>query len=138
VQAGDLAEGRRSDARERLRVGLRGDVDVAALGVREDEQAAVACVVDRLLQRAPAGRAEALEAGELRLDGDAGGARRVDGRRAVRGDRSGGALGRRSVRGRRRRGLPPQPSGVRVEPQDDLGLALGNQGLQPVCEVRTG
>jgi hypothetical protein len=38
--------------------------------------------------------AEALEAGELGLDGDAGGARGIDGRRAVRRDRDGGALGR--------------------------------------------
>jgi hypothetical protein len=37
--------------------------------------------------------AEALEAGELGLDGDAGRARGVDGRRAVHRDRDGGALG---------------------------------------------
>jgi hypothetical protein len=51
-------------------------------------------VLDDALERAPAGRAEALEAGELRLDCDAGGTCRLDGRRAVRGDRGGGALGR--------------------------------------------
>jgi hypothetical protein len=138
AKPGDLAERGRGCARERLGVGLGGDVDVAALGVGEDDQALLARVVDRVLERAPAGRAEALEAGELGLDRDARGTRGVDRRRAVRGDRGGGALGRRSVRGRRRRGLWPQPSGVRIEPQDDLGLALGNQGLQPVCEMRTG
>ena len=51
-------------------------------------------VLDQALERAPAVRAEALEAGQLRLDRDAGGAGRIDGRCAVRGDRDGGALGR--------------------------------------------
>jgi hypothetical protein len=51
-------------------------------------------VLDDLLQHAPAVRAEAFEAGKLRLDRDACGARGVEGRRAVRRDRDGGALGR--------------------------------------------
>ena len=51
-------------------------------------------VLDDALQRAPAVGAEALEAGELRLDRDAGGAGGVDDRRAVGRDRDGGALGR--------------------------------------------
>jgi hypothetical protein len=51
-------------------------------------------VRDDALERAPAGGAEALEAGQLRLDRDAGGSRRIDRRRAVRRDRDGGALGR--------------------------------------------
>jgi len=51
-------------------------------------------VLDHPLERAPAGSAEALEAGELRLDRDAGRTGRVDGGRAVRRDRDGGALGR--------------------------------------------
>jgi hypothetical protein len=42
----------------------------------------------------PAVGSETLEAGELRLDRDARGTRRVDGRRAMRRDRDGGALGR--------------------------------------------
>jgi hypothetical protein len=46
------------------------------------------------LQREPPGSAEALEAGELRLDRDAGGTGGVDGRGAVGRDRDGGALGR--------------------------------------------
>jgi hypothetical protein len=93
---------------------------------------------DDALEREPAVGAEALEAGELRLDGDAGGRRRVDGGLAVRRDRDGSALGRRPVRGRRRRGLRPEPRGVGVEPQDDLGLALRDEGVQPVGEVQTG
>jgi hypothetical protein len=51
-------------------------------------------VLDDARERVPAVGAEALEAGELRLGRDAGGTRRVDGRRAVRRDRDGGALGR--------------------------------------------
>jgi hypothetical protein len=51
-------------------------------------------VRDDAFERLPAVGAEALEAGELRLDRDAGGSRRVDGRRAVGRDRDGGALGR--------------------------------------------
>jgi hypothetical protein len=49
-------------------------------------------VVDSRLQRAPAGRAETFEARELRLDRDARGAGGIDRRRAVRGNRGGGAL----------------------------------------------
>jgi hypothetical protein len=51
-------------------------------------------VLDDALEGGPAMGAEALEAGELRLDRDAGGSGRVDGRRAVRRNRGGGALGR--------------------------------------------
>jgi hypothetical protein len=47
-----------------------------------------------VLQNAPAVGAETLEAGELRLDRDAGGAGGVDGRRKAGRDRDGGALGR--------------------------------------------
>ena len=93
ADAGDGAEGRRSSAGQRLAVGGRGDVDVAALGVGEDEQALCVRLLDDELQHAPAVGAEALEAGELRLDRDAGGPGGVDGRRAVRRDRDGGALG---------------------------------------------
>ena len=81
-------------AGQRLGVGGGGDVDVPALGVGQHEQALLLGVLDDACERAPAGGAEALEAGELRLDRDAGGTRRVDGRRAVRRDRDGGALGR--------------------------------------------
>jgi hypothetical protein len=95
-------------------------------------------VLDDELEGAPAGGAEALEAGELRLDRDTRRAGRVDRERAVRRDRDGGALGRGPVRGRRRLGLRPQTCGVGVEPQDDLGLALRDEGVQPVGEVLTG
>ena len=71
AEAGDAAARRRRGAEQRLGVGGGGDVDVAALAVGEDEQAGGAGVRDGRRQRLPAGRAEALEAGELRLDGDA-------------------------------------------------------------------
>jgi hypothetical protein len=51
-------------------------------------------VFDDAFERLPAVGAEALEAGQLGLDGDAGRSGRIDGRRAVRRDRGGGALGR--------------------------------------------
>ena len=77
-EAVDLAERRRRAAEERLGVGGGGDVDVAALGVGEHEQARVAGVRDGGVERGPAGGAEALEAGELRLDATHGGRGRVD------------------------------------------------------------
>jgi hypothetical protein len=77
-----------------LGIGGGGDVDVAALGVGQHEQPPLVGVLDDARERVPAVGAEALEAGELRLGRDAGGTRRVDGRRAVRRDRDGGALGR--------------------------------------------
>jgi hypothetical protein len=95
-------------------------------------------VLDRRLERFPAGSAEALEAGELRLDGDAGRARGVDRRGAVGADGGGGALSGCAGRFRGRGGLGPQAARVGVEPQDDLGLALRDEGTQPVAEVRTG
>jgi hypothetical protein len=95
-------------------------------------------VRDDALERVPAVSAEALEARELRLDRNAGRARRVDGRLAVRRDRDGGALGGRPVRGRRRLGLRPEPRRVGIQSQDQLGLALRDEGVQPVGEVQTG
>jgi hypothetical protein len=95
-------------------------------------------VRDDALECEPAWGAEALEARQLRLDRDAGRPGRVDGRLAMRRDRDGGALGRRPVRGRRRLGLRPEPRRVGIESQDDLGLALRDEGVQPVGEVQTG
>jgi hypothetical protein len=138
ADAGDGTEGRRSLAGQRLAVSGGRDVDVPALGVGEDEQALCVRMLYDQLQRAPTVRAEPLETRELRLDRDAGGPGGVDGCRAVRGDRGGGALGRRAVRGRRRLGLRPQTCGVGIEAQDDLGLPLRDEGVQPVSEMRTG
>jgi len=94
AEARDGAEGRGGLAGQGLAVGGGGDVDVAALGVGQDEQTLGLRLLDDEFEDAPAVGAEALEAGELRLDRDAGGAGGVDGRRAVRRDRDGGTLGR--------------------------------------------
>ena len=136
AEAGDVAERRRRDADERLAVGGGGDVDVAALGVGEHEQAGRVRVLDGRRQRGPAGRAEALEAGELRLDGDARRAGGVDDRAAVRGDGGRGALGGRAARGRGRDRGRPQALRVGVEPEHDLRLASRDGVGEPVAEVR--
>jgi hypothetical protein len=95
-------------------------------------------VLDGGLQRRPPGGAEALEARQLRLDDDARRSGCVDDGGAMRGDRRGGALRRRAVRGRRRGGLRPQAGRVGIQSEDDLGLALRDEGSQPVCEMPTG
>ena len=74
---------------------------VAALAVGEHEQAGRARVRAGRLEREPAGGAEALEAGELRLDRDAGRAGGVDQRAAVDEHGGGGLRGG----GRRARGV---------------------------------
>ena len=100
---------------ERLAVGGGADVDVAALAVGEHEQPGVARRSTGLRQRVPARRAEALEAGQLRLDRDAGRAGRVDDGSAVGRDGAGGALrrgsraGRPRVPGQRRAGSGSSP-----------------------------
>jgi hypothetical protein len=140
VDPGHRAERRVRAAEERLRVGLGGDADVAALGVGDDEQAGGARSAGHALERGPAGRAEALEAGDLRLDRDAGGRRRGDQRRAVRDDDLGRALGGAAVAGVGGQGLRPHPRGVGIEPEDDLRLALADACCEPGGEalVRDG
>ena len=90
---GDRAPGGRRLADQRLRVGGGGDRDVAALAVGDHQQPGLAGGVAGLFQRRPAGGAEALEAGELRLYRDAGRAGPLDQRAAVVGDRGGRQLG---------------------------------------------
>ena len=118
----EARDGRRTASaprrRQRLGVGGGGDVDVAALAVGDAraDRCSRACST-AALQRLAAGRAEALEARELRLDRDAGGARRVDQPPALRGDRGGGALGGRPVRGRRRGGQGHSRAGSGSSPR---------------------
>jgi hypothetical protein len=83
------------------------------------------------VERPPAGRAQTLEAGELGLDRDAGGAGRGDQLAAVRGDRLGGGAGR--VRG------IADDAGIEggwigVETETDLAAALRSECRQPVGE----
>ena len=90
-------------------------------------------------ERRPAGGAEALEAGELRLDRDDRSRDGVDHGAAV-GQHGRGARGRRRPRtgGADASAAGPQPRGVGIEPDDDLRLAPGDEAGQPVGEVRTG
>ena len=114
-------------AQERLRVRRRADVDVAALGVGDHEQPGVVRALDHLSERGPAGRAEALEARDLRLHRDAVLGDRIDRQRTVRRDRE---------RRPRRRWLTdaagefdrarPQVCRIRIQPEHDLGGALGD------------
>ena len=127
---------------------------VAALAVGEHEQAGARAHARRRLEREPAGEAEPLEAGELRLDRDAGGAGGVDQREAV-GEHRGRGLERRRARRSGRRGAAltrrapwrgaraatPVPRARRatagrvgVDPEDDLGLARRDRGREAVAE----
>ena len=108
----------------------------------------------RGLEGEPAGGAEALEAGELRLDRDAGGAGGVDQRAAVH-EHGGGRLGGGGRRARGVRGVGgaderdgealallagglarvrPQAGGIGVDPEDDLRLAGRDRGGEPIAE----
>ena len=125
-EALDEAERGRRAADERLAVGGGRHGDVAALAVGQDDQARGAGVLDDLGQRSPSRRAQALEARELRLRRAAGGPGRVDERAAVGRHRPGRALGGRPVGGRVLQRIRPEARRIRVEPQDDLGLAPGD------------
>ena len=138
AEPGDRAPGRRRLADQRLGVGGGGDRDVAALAVGDDQQAGFAGGVADLGERRPAGRAEALEAGELRLDRDAGGAGALDQRAAVGDDRGGGQLGGQRAGTGGHRPLPGQLGRVGVEAEADLAAALLDERRQPIGEQRQG
>ena len=89
-------------------------------------------------ERSPARRAEPLEAGELRLDRDAGLAGGGDHRAAVRRDCGGRLLGGAALARGTRRGGGPEPRRVGIEPEDDLRLAPLDEARQPVREARPG
>jgi hypothetical protein len=78
TESGDRAPGGRRLTDQRLGVGGRSYGDVAALAVGDDQQARLLGGRADLGQGRPAGRAEALEAGQLRLDRDAGRAGALD------------------------------------------------------------
>ena len=131
---GDRPPGRRRLADQRLAVGRGGDRHVAALAVGDDQQARLPGGRADLFQRRPAGGAEPLEAGELRLDRDAGRAGALDQRAAVGGD---------GTARRPRAGvpstvgpevLPGQLRRVGVETEADLAAALLDERRQPVRE----
>jgi hypothetical protein len=113
---------------ERVGVGLRGDGDVAALGVEEDQEALGAGRVDDGTGGFEAAGADALEAGELELCGDALRSGGVDQRTA---------LGLDARRGSRvcRLDFGPDPGGIRIESEDDLGGALPDRRCETIGEA---
>jgi hypothetical protein len=119
-------------ADQRLRVGGGGDRDVAALSVGDDQQAGFPGRGTNLFEGEPAGGAEALEAGELRLDRDAGGAGAVDQVAAVLGDRDGRQLSGRRLRIAGTRPLPGQLGRIGVEAEADLAAALFDERREPI------
>jgi hypothetical protein len=100
AEAGDGAPGGGRLAEQRLAVGLGGDRDVAALAVGDDQQPGLAGRGADAFERRPARRAEPLEAGELRLDRDAGRPGPLDQRPAVGGDGTRGDFAGRALDGR--------------------------------------
>jgi hypothetical protein len=107
-EAGHGPKGGGRLTQERLRVRRSGDVDVAALGIGDHQQAALTGQRHGLGEGGPAGRPEALEARHLGLDGHAVLGRRLDDQRTVPGHGAGGEHGRRDLRSgaRLRRGRP--------------------------------
>jgi hypothetical protein len=80
-------------------------------------------------------RAQGLEARQLRLDGDARLRRRVDQGAAVRKDcgrRCRGGIG--GLASRRLRGERPQRGRIGIEPEYQLGAALGDLRSEPVAQ----
>ena len=94
---------------------------------------------DRVLERAPAVGAEALEAGELRLDRDARAAGGLDRGAAVTRYRLGGEASPLGRIGDERRLGPdrdrPKPGRVGVEAENDLAAALLYERREPISEV---
>ncbi len=136
-ETGDRPPGGGGLADQRLRIGGRGDRDVAALAVGDDEEAGRPRRITDLGQRRPARRSEALEAGELGLCRDAGGARSLDQRPAA------GRDGRRCTLGGAcaliAAGLAGAELGrVRIEAEADLAAALVYERRQPIREWAQG
>jgi len=115
-----------------LRVSRGGDRNVTALAVGDNQQPRFLGGAADLFQRAPAGRSQSLETGELRLDSDAGGAGPLDQGPAMPSDRGGRQLCRRRFGIARRLPLPGQLGRVGVEAETDLTAALLNERRQSI------
>jgi hypothetical protein len=115
-----------------LGVGGGGDRHVATLAVGDDEEAGFLRRSTGRFQRLPSGCTEALEAGQLGLDGDAGGTRSLDQDPAVLGNRGGGELCGRRLGGPRLRPLPGQLGRIGVEAEADLAAALFDERRKPI------
>ena len=138
---GHVAERARRAAHERLR-----DRRLAVTGTSPRLPSANTsrpwsrAIATDLLERLPAGRAEPLEARELRLDRDTRGPGGDDRRTAVLGHRLRGARARQVRRVRAsadaRERLRPQRCRVGVEPEHDTTAALLHERRQPVGEMQ--
>ncbi len=139
AEAGDRAERAGRLPHQRLRVGPRRDRHVAALAVGEHEQAVVACDRGGALERVPAGGAEALEAGQLELDGHTGRSGRHDRGAAVLRHGLGGAGAGEVPRIRPSaevlQRLWPQRGRVWVKTEYDAAAALFDERRKPVAEM---
>ena len=136
AEPGDRAPRRRGLADQGLGVGGGGDRDVAALTVGDDQQSGFAGDRADVGQRRPSRCAEALEAGELGLDRDAGGAGSFDQGAAVGDDRGGGQLGGQRAGTGGHRPLPGQLGRIGVEAEADLTATLVDERRQPIGEQR--
>ena len=115
---------------KRLAVGGRGDRDVAALAVGDREQPGVVRGSDAAPRRLPPRRAEALEAGELELDRDAGRPGALDQLGAVRRDGAGSVFRGRIVGAVA--AARAELGRIGVEPEDDLAAAVLDRRREPV------
>ncbi len=137
TETGDRPPGGGGLTDQRLRVSSGGDRDVTALAVGDDEEAGRPRRLADLGQGRPARRSEALEAGELGLCRDAGGARSLDQRPAVGRDSRRGTLG--GACAPIATGLAGADLGrVRIEAEADLAAALFDERRQPIREWAQG
>ena len=118
-------------------VGLGGDVDVAALAVRDHEQARLPVRARRPSRSAAQpGRPSASKRASCGFTATQARRSRVDQRAAVREDRRRrGAAGIGDAR-RCGRGIGPQRRRIGVEAEDELGLSLGDPRRERVAEAR--
>ncbi len=107
-------------------------VDVAALAVGDHHEPGLAAGGDDVAERRDAGCAEALEAGELRLDGDTCRPGSGDQRKAVCAHGARSALGRRPFAGEGRLSHRPEAQRIGVEAEHDLGLAPRDERCEAV------
>ena len=123
---------------ERLGIGCSRDVDVAALGVGDHEQPVLARPRRDLLQRSPPRRPESLEAGDLELDRDALLGDGLNRQRAMERNslsrphirRRGQAVGRTLEFDR----AWPQSGRIGIQPEHQLGPAVGYPACQPIAK----
>lgn len=157
-QTGDSAPRRLDRTDHRFTVSLRRNRYIAALSVGDHQQTGFTGMSADLMQSRPAGRAETLEAGQLRLDRNAGRTGPLDQPLAVANDGLGCpsrriqrvkqliwlidlSIGRRSTNAVAMNGngvlriqRPREAQRIRIEPETDLAAALFDERRQPICE----